>query len=102
MIGLFIIFLVMGGSLLGATVLLVGCMFWTGRLALPGSEAHRLQHARNQEKIAQHEARAAEFRFQRAQAETNRQLLEAKGIDELQKLHDAHFRRELEAGEINR
>lgn len=93
-----IIMLVMGGSLVGAVVLLVGAMFWTGRLAPPGTEAYRLRNARAQAKISELEAETADHRFRTAQAVVNRQLLEAKSIEELQKIHDMKFSRGLEAG----
>lgn len=95
MIGLFVILIIMGSVFLIACTCIVGGMIWTGRVAVPGSEAHRLHRARTNQEIALSEASRANFLLQKAQADAQRQVIEAKTVDELQNLWDEKMLREL-------
>lgn len=102
MIGLFVILVIMGTVFLVACTCIVGGMIWTGRIAVPGSEAHRVRRARTDEQIALHEASRANYLLQKAQAEARRQILEAQSSEDLQKIWDDKFHKELAAPEEDR
>lgn len=99
MIGFAIVALVIAAVFVFALVLIVGGMLWSGRIALPGSETHRLQQARTTAKVAEIEAATEVLRFNKAQATANRQLLEARTNLDLRELWDADFQRQLDAGD---
>lgn len=77
------------------TLTLVG-MLWSGKITLPGTDARRVQRADN-------DARIAQFRFETAQANLNREIMETRGKEEitalLEAVADGRFKKMLEEGE---
>jgi hypothetical protein len=63
------------------TLTLVG-MLWSGKITLPGTDARRVQRADNDAKIAQ-------FKFEAAQTNLNREIMETRGKEEITALLEA-------------
>lgn len=83
-----------GSAVLISAVVLCG-MTWSGKLTLPGTDARRVQRADNDAQIAQ-------FRFEAAQSNLNREIMETRGQEQITALLEAaakgQFAKQLEEG----
>jgi hypothetical protein len=71
-----------GGFVAFAVTLTLTGMLWSGKITLPGTDARRVQRADNDAQIAQ-------FRFEAAQANLNREIMETRGAEEINTLLEA-------------
>ena len=84
-----------GGFVAFMVTLTLTGMLWAGKITLPGTDARRVQRADN-------DARIAQFRFEAAQANLNREIMETRGKEEitalLEAVADGRFAKMLEEG----